>query len=485
MCECAKRVSRRSVLFAGAASVLLPAVAFAEQDSEQTKTITGRFEPGAPDWAYLPIVVPRGVREIEIVYRYDKPPGLPGNALDIGMFGPEGHELGNHRGFRGWSGGARDRFTISASGATPGYLPGPIVAGTWHVILGPYTVSPRGMNYEVDVTLRFGPPGEPIRPNPAPRRATGRGRAWYRGDCHLHTVHSDGKRTPEELIAAAKTAGLDFFVSTEHNTCSASLRWGDHARPDLLIVNGEEVTTRSGHWPALGLPPGYWIDWRYRGSEHAAFERFARRVHAVGGLVVAAHPYASCPGCSWEFGYDHVDAVEVWNGDWSFDDELAVRRWDGLLREGRWTPAIGSSDAHREPQPVGLPQTVVLAEDLETRSILAGIAAGRSWLAESSRVELTMKAVAGRRVADIGDRLHAAEARIELDIAGAPGCEVRLITPTRIAHSEWVPASGRAQVRWTATDADWVRAEVRRPLRTPTTPDTMVALTNPVFLGRR
>jgi hypothetical protein len=29
-----------------------------------------------------------------------------------------------------------------------------------------------------------------------------------------------------------------------------------------LIVNGEEVTTRSGHWPAWNLPVGEWIDWR-------------------------------------------------------------------------------------------------------------------------------------------------------------------------------------------------------------------------------
>ncbi|MFB9906257.1 CehA/McbA family metallohydrolase [Allokutzneria oryzae] len=487
MCDCANRVTRRSVVLAGAASLFLPAVAFATEADDRTKTITGRFEPGAPDWVYLPVEVPRGVREIEVVYRYDKPsvpPGANGNALDIGIFGPEGHGLGDHRGFRGWSGGARDRFTISASDATPGYLPGPIDAGTWHVVLGPYTVAPQGMNYQVDVTLRFGAPGRPARPNPAPQHAEGRGRAWYRGDCHLHTVHSDGRRTPAELVAAARAAGLDFFVSTEHNTSSASLRWGDHARPDLLIINGEEITTRSGHWPALGLPPGYWVDWRYRHSEPGAFDRFARRVRSVGGLVVAAHPHCPFVGCSWEFGYDHVDAIEVWNGDWTQDDEGSVRLWDALLRAGRWVPAIGASDAHREPQPVGLPHTVVLADGLDTRAILAGVAAGRSWLAESARVDLAMKAVAGRREAGIGDRLRVAEARIELDVSGVPGCEVRLITPTGVAHTARVPDSGRTEVRWTTTAA-WVRAEVRRPVPTATTPDTMVAMTNPVFLGRR
>src|SRR5256885_3768099 len=49
--------------------------------------------------------ISRRVRQIDVVYSYDKPPvpaGTRGNACDIGMFGPEGHELGNARGFRGW-----------------------------------------------------------------------------------------------------------------------------------------------------------------------------------------------------------------------------------------------------------------------------------------------------------------------------------------------------------------------------------------------
>jgi hypothetical protein len=49
------------------------------------------------------------------------------------------------------------------------------------------------------ITLEFGPDGAPFRPNPAPARATGRRAAWYRGDMHLHTVHSDGRRQPAEL----------------------------------------------------------------------------------------------------------------------------------------------------------------------------------------------------------------------------------------------------------------------------------------------
>ena len=46
-----------------------------------------------------------------------------------------------------------------------------------------------------------------------------------------------------------------------------------------------------------------------------------------------------------------------------------------------------------------------------------------------------------------------------------------------------LPADG--VVTWAATprNARYVRAEVRRPQPTATTADTMVALTNPIFLG--
>lgn len=67
------------------------------------------------------------------------------NVLEIGVFDPSGWGQGDAAGFRGWSGGARDSFTISASDATPGYIPGPIEPGTWAIALGPIVVNPAGM----------------------------------------------------------------------------------------------------------------------------------------------------------------------------------------------------------------------------------------------------------------------------------------------------------------------------------------------------
>ncbi|MFI5530781.1 CehA/McbA family metallohydrolase [Kitasatospora sp. NPDC051853] len=474
-------------------------------DGERTVVLTGRLETGAPDFVHLPVDVPPGVRELAVRYSYDRPavpPGTPGNSCDIGVFDERGTELGGP-GFRGWSGGFRTEFAIARDRATPGYLPGPVRPGRWHVVLGPYQVAPQGLEYRVEVTFRFGRSGPAYVPSYPAERAAGRGRAWYRGDCHLHTVHSDGRRTPEEVAAGARAAGLDFIVSTDHNTSSSHGSWGPLAGPDLLVVPGEEVTTRNGHWLALGTRPGQWVDWRYRARD-GVHQRFAREVRRGGGLVVPAHPYCPYVACAWKFGYEEADAVEVWNGPWTYDDESALDTWDAQLvraarHGGRWLPAIGNSDAHSAPQPIGAPHTVVLAEDLTRDHVLAGLRAGRSWIAGSAAVQLDLTAVGAGRTAGIGERLAVAPdapVDVRLAVSGVPNGTLRLITDEGQLRQEPLPASGTGVLTWRTTTslAAYVRAEVRlpRPDGSPGRGNSMgpelpwgpmAALTNPVFLG--
>ncbi|MBH1935287.1 CehA/McbA family metallohydrolase [Streptomyces sp. AV19] len=477
-------MERRNVLKLTAGTLTLggvtPAPAAGADGPAETRRITGRLPAGAPDYVYLPVEVPRGIREITVSYAYDRPSvpaGVPGNACDIGIFDERGTGLGG-AGFRGWSGGARTEFSIAADRATPGYLPGPVRSGTWHVVLGPYTVAPQGLAYEVTVTLRYGPTGAVASPVFPPQRARGRGRAWYRGDGHLHSVHSDGLRTPAEIAASARAAGLDWIVTTEHNTTSGHGAWEGLWGDDFLILTGEEITTRNGHVLALGTDPGVFVDWRYRARD-GVFPRFARTVRRAGGLVVPAHPFATCPACNWKFGFDEADAVEVWNGPWTQDDEMAVAAWDALLAGGHWLPAMGNSDAHRAPQPVGSPHTVVLADDLSRPALLSGLRAGSSWIAESSAVGLSFGAVSPRGAhAGMGERLRAREATIRLQATGVPpGATASFITDQGTLLTVPVPEDGLVDWRTSAARSAYVRAEVRRR------EGGMVALTNPVFLG--
>ncbi|WDV52429.1 CehA/McbA family metallohydrolase [Streptomyces coeruleorubidus] len=498
-------LGRRALFVTGAAAALtLGSVSFAsaadgnqDDGDQESRTVRGTLPPGSPDFVYVPVEVPAGVREIKVAYTYDRPSvpaGTTGNALDIGIFDDRGTELGG-RGFRGWSGGARTEFFIRADEATPGYIPGPVREGTWHIALGPYTVAPQGLSYEITITLTYGEPGEAARPVYPPDRARGRGRAWYRGDCHLHSWYSDGRRTPAEIGALARAAGLDFINSSEHNTHAAHAHWSDVAGDDLLVMLGEEVTTRNGHVVALGTDPGTFVDWRYRARDNR-FGRFARQIRRAGGLVVPAHPHATCVGCNWKFGFGEADAVEVWNGPYTPDDEVALADWDSMLvasvRDGRdWIPAMGSSDAHRDPDAVGRPQTVVLADELTRRAIQEGIRAGRSYIAESAKVELSFRAYGARgEHAGIGERLRVdrdTPVTVRLEVTGAPRCTVRFITDQGVLHtSAPLPVSGSGVVEWRTTPsyAAYVRAELRHEAAAGPVPGVLAAFTNPIFLGR-
>lgn len=253
----------------------------------QTTTFlfTGRSRFGIDQWAYVPFEVPAGVRRITVAAEYQRftvAAGIAGNVLDLGIFGPAGWGPDASAGFRGWSGGARTAFTIAPADATPGYLAGPIDEGTWAVALGPVVLNPFGMRWSLRIELEHGEAPATAVALPPPAEVSGRGRAWYRGDLHLHTVHSDGRRTPGQLARAAGTAGLDFVASTEHNTNAANLAWGAEDLDGLLVIPGEEVTTRHGHWLAIGLAAGDWVDWRY-GPRDGLFGRYAARVRAAGG----------------------------------------------------------------------------------------------------------------------------------------------------------------------------------------------------------
>lgn len=505
MCEDDHAIGRRALFVTGAAAALtLATVSFPQgpaaeaADNQETRTVRGTLPAGSPDFVYLPVDVPEGVREIKVAYSYDRPSvpaGTPGNALDIGVFDERGTDLGG-KGFRGWSGGARSEFFLRADDATPGYVPGPVRPGTWHIALGPYTVAPQGLAYEVTITLTYGSPGETPVPVYPPSRARGRGRAWYRGDCHLHSWYSDGGRRPAEIAALARAAGLDFINTSEHNTHSSHAHWADAAGDDLLIMLGEEVTTRNGHVLALGTDPGTFIDWRYRARDNR-WARFAREIHRAGGLVVPAHPHATCVGCGWKFGFGEADAVEVWNGPYTPDDEVTLAEWDNTLvaavREGhaRWLPAMGNSDAHRPPDAVGSPQTVVLADDLTREAIQEGLRAGRSYVAESKNVSLTFEVTGGRgEHAGIGERLRAdrdAPVTVRVTAEGAPRCTIRVVTDQGVLFtSDPLPVSGPGTAEWHTTPsyAAYVRAELRHETAVGPLPGALAAFTNPIFLGR-
>jgi hypothetical protein len=221
---------------------------------------------------------------------------------------------------------------------------------------------------------------------------------------------------------------------------------------------------------------------------------FIDQIHRDDGIAIAAHPFATCLACLWMFGYTEMDAIEVWTGPWGPDNDVALETWNGMLVQAargrrRWLPAIGNSDAHGPDQVIGLPHNVVLADDLSAAAVIAGLNAGRNWLAESSSVNLTFTAAAGGAAAGIGERLPVAageQVTATLNVTGVPDGTVGFVTDEGQALTQTLPGTGTGTVTWRTTPAvsSYVRAEVRHPAAGSGLPGNMTAMTNPIFLGR-
>lgn len=70
-----------------------------------------------------------------------------------------------------------------------------------------------------------------------------------RGDLHMHSIYSDGKRTPFAMALASLEAGMDFISITDHDNYKGSLEAIKKVKEhniDLLVLPGEEISVGKG-----------------------------------------------------------------------------------------------------------------------------------------------------------------------------------------------------------------------------------------------
>lgn len=100
-----------------------------------------------------------------------------------------------------------------------------------------------------------------------------------RGAYHVHTTASDGRGSLGEVARAAREAGLQFMVVTDHNLRVPD---GPQYLEGVLVVPGTEASTRYGHVVALGTPRPLTRAER-DGDPLGA-------IRALGGQAILAHP---------------------------------------------------------------------------------------------------------------------------------------------------------------------------------------------------
>src|SRR5579871_1701979 len=407
--------------------------------------------------------VPEGVARLTVEFAYSTREQQ--TVIDLGIFDGER--------FRGWSGGNKSAFTLSATDATPSFLPGPIQPGRWFLLLGVPNIR-EGVRSEFTARIYFG------RTDAPPLRS---GEAWYRGDLHTHTGHSDGSCSSQsgarvpcpvyKTVQAAADRGLDFIAITDHNTTSQfdDLRELQPYFDRLLLIPGREITTFHGHANVFG--PVDFMDFRLG-------------VAALHGLISINHPMAptgeACMGCGWTVAntdFRHIDAIEAVNGGVTDGPYSGIPFWEDLLNRGFRLTAVGGSDNHDagksldQPGSVGYPETVVHAAELSQRAILDGIRAGHVFLdLEGSKTRaLEYTASVGARNAQMGDAISATRGevvRIAVHVENVSNPSIEL---TEDGHPQ-------ESFEWTSDGArHWIRVVVRTPDGHP------VLLGNPIYIN--
>ena len=394
-----------------------------EPAAAQDLVLDGNVPLDDLDHFFIPFDVPAGTVEIEV--RHDDQSDA--NVLDWG--------LQDQDGFRGWGGGNAEPAIVGLDAASRSYIPGPIAAGTWNVVVGKVKVDESPATYHVEIFFRDTPTllPQPEREPYAPAEPLSTEARWYAGDFHVHSLESgDAQPSIDEVATFARSRGLDFVELSDHNTNSQLdfINAVQVSHPELLLIPGVEWTTYDGH--ANGVGAVDWVDHKI-GQPGVTVEGAVQAFHAQSALFSLNHPALQlgnlCFGCFWEHELpaEQIDAVEIATVGWSQGGGLfalnAIAIWDELCDAGGHPAALGGSDDHRAgvdlgtfQSPIGDPTTMVYASELSVAGILDGIRSGRTVVKlqgpDDPMIELTPSIVPE------GDTVSATEVTVTAVVTG-------------------------------------------------------------------
>lgn len=189
----------------------------------------------------------------------------------------------------------------------------------------------------------------------------------YLGAIHIHTKLSDGTGDINSISKAAKKAGLNWIIITDHN--NFDIKEGFYN--GVCVIKGEEISPcSSNHYIALDI--------KNLINPSDDTQKFVDEVRAQGGFGFAAHPDEAdnrknkAHPIKWTNKSVIPDGIEIWNwfSDWADDyDETNIFKiaysyffrhkliqgphketlkwWDELNKKSEnIVPAIAGVDAH-------------------------------------------------------------------------------------------------------------------------------------------
>jgi hypothetical protein len=448
----------------------------------------------------VPFSVPPGTERVTITFDYTGKDQH--TALDLGLLDPAG--------LRCWSGGNKSVLTVGLMDATPSCLPGAIPQGIWNVLIGVPNIR-ANIESHYSIHVDFSDTGAVAQLPPVLREPLRAGPAWYRGDLHMHTAHSDGqcpsqtgKMVPCPVyftVDAAARRGLDFIAITDHNASSQydAMRELQPYFDKLLLIPGREITTFQGHINFLGSTE--FVDFRLDGKTIPDMNTLLRAADRVGAITSINHPDSPtgevCMGCGWTpstpVDMHLLTGVEAVNAGDELHGISELPFWNNELNRGCRLTGIGGSDNHRPMIPldragsIGSPSTVVYATELSTPAILNGIRAGHVFIDVAGTRDriLDVTAQTANQIVHAGDALQTAQGdpvNFEAHVTAAAGGTLRWVEDGRgitpPTNSDVSQPQQTIPFPWTSDGLrHWFRAEVDGPDGKPW------LIANPVYIN--
>lgn len=171
-------------------------------------------------------------------------------------------------------------------------------------------------------------------------------RKLYKGNMHLHTTLSDGRKTPEEARAIYRDNGYDFLAITDHRKVSTQ-----------TMVDGDLISVQSIEFDFFLI--GQVIHIVGIGVDDSIVEALPRLVSpqraidgikAAGGLAILAHPAWSLNTPEVINGLRGLDGVEIYNTvsgmPYNRDRADSSAIIDVAFSQGKLLNLVASDDAH-------------------------------------------------------------------------------------------------------------------------------------------
>ncbi len=192
----------------------------------------------------------------------------------------------------------------------------------------------------------------------------------YKGQLHCHTLRSDGKHSPEQVMGFYYKAGYNFLVFTEHNQLGRRVIPAIiHKSPykNFIMIPGYEIFSEGHRRPyfymhhILGIgitkiPP-------MKGAQYVI-----DYINKHGGIPILCHP-------EWRGGFHYtLSTLEKLRGYMHIERTV---KWDYLLSKGKKVFMIRSDDFHAlKYRHFNKGFVMVYSDKLDQKNILKNIKSG-------------------------------------------------------------------------------------------------------------